>query len=131
MVLQFGNKRLAHFNLALLGKWKWILLFEKEGLGAKVIKARYEDSLDRSLVGEDSHWWNDLGSLEGRETPREGWLSVGVSKRFGNGCHTSFWEDVWVEIENLKSRFNRLYQVSLKKDASVAHMGEWSKCVWC
>ncbi|PNX86641.1 glutamate-gated kainate-type ion channel receptor subunit GluR17 [Trifolium pratense] len=55
------------FNLALLGKWCWRLLVDKEGLWFRVLTARY--------------------GVEGGKS---------VSKKVGDGSDTLFWIDTWL-----------------------------------
>lgn len=37
-----GVKRIREFNLALLGKWYWRLLVDKEGMWFRLLAARYD-----------------------------------------------------------------------------------------
>jgi len=57
-----GVRRLGVFDLALLGKWCWRLLIDKEGLWYKVLKARYSEVGGRLQEGgrHGSSWWKTL-----------------------------------------------------------------------
>jgi len=48
-----GVRRIREFNNALLGKWCWRLLVEKESLWYRVLSVRYGKEGGRLL---DSHW---------------------------------------------------------------------------
>ncbi|XP_071688305.1 uncharacterized protein [Rutidosis leptorrhynchoides] len=43
-----------------------------------------------------------------------------ISKCIGNGTSISFWHDIWIGTENLKTTFHRLYMLESQKDATVA-----------
>lgn len=55
----------------------------------------------------------------------EGWLSERFNITLKNVNDISFWNKVWVGSEILRNRFNRLYQLSLAKEAIVADMDFW------
>ena len=38
----------------------------------------------------------------------------------GNGLDTNFWEDVWMGVENFKTRFSRIYALESDKKITVA-----------
>lgn len=51
-----GVKDWGKFNLALLGKWRWRLLTEKDSLWAKIILSKYS----RPNPAKAFIWWQDL-----------------------------------------------------------------------
>jgi hypothetical protein len=56
---------------------------------------------------------------------REGiwrWFEEILSKVVGNGRKTLFWKNPWVKGDTLDNLFNRLFDLSLDKDKSVADM---------
>jgi len=55
---------------------------------------------------------------------REGWFNENVSRSIGNGKHTLFWSDVWIEGLSLGARFSRLYDLSMFKEATVFDMSQ-------
>ncbi|GAU51257.1 hypothetical protein TSUD_98780 [Trifolium subterraneum] len=115
---------MREFNLALLGKWCWRLLVDKEGLWFRVLGARYgmEGGRIRDGGRRGSSWWKDItriregGELEG------GWFGDNVSKRVGDGSDTLFWTDPWVEGIPLCERFGRLFNLAETKSQTVAEM---------
>jgi len=114
-----GVRRIREFNSALLGKWCWRMLMERESLWFKVLSARYGMEEDRVKGGgrEASLWWRDVHAL-----CREAWFRHNVSRVLGNGKNTWFWSEVWVGEVSLRDRFPRLFELSLFKDMSVFDM---------
>ncbi|XP_071704175.1 uncharacterized protein [Rutidosis leptorrhynchoides] len=43
-----------------------------------------------------------------------------ISKRIGNGTSISFWHNIWIRSESLKSSFQRLFMLESHKEATVA-----------
>ncbi|KAL8480707.1 hypothetical protein ACS0TY_027303 [Phlomoides rotata] len=137
-----GIQDLGRFNLVLLSKWVWRFLTEPGRLWARIIRSKYGglemvlrerprvSGQRRSGVSGSSFsgWWRDICEVykgsEGR----------GVFKDFirvvGNGNDTSFWSDTWVDEVPLKSKFNRLYRVSEKRESKVCEMGSWDDSGW-
>lgn len=134
-----GIRDVGSFNLALLGKWRWRFLNESNSVWSSFLRVRYgaPNSWKTSWpvsslgVGVGSFWWRDLGCLEGERYVPQGWLSSAIVRILGNGATTSFWHEPWVTSMPLSSMFNRLFSVSLIKDATVALAGEWRDENWC
>ena len=61
-----GLKNIETFNTALIGKWLWRALIEKDSLWVKVLEAKY-GSADQWLSPENnvkgSPWWMDLRKI--------------------------------------------------------------------
>ncbi|CAL0333597.1 unnamed protein product [Lupinus luteus] len=134
-----GVKNLSLFNLALLGKWRWRALFEREALWVHVLRSKYGEEV--GVVGgsrgvnyfkKGSRWWRDLGLLNCREHERNlsDWFVDGVRRKLGSGESVSFWSDIWVGDVCLSSQFFRLFQLALDKEASVSSSRHWRNGVW-
>ncbi|XP_019433997.1 PREDICTED: uncharacterized protein LOC109340726 [Lupinus angustifolius] len=102
-----GVKNLSLFNLSLLGKWRWRLLFECDALWVRVLRSRYVARMGGSggfsnpeCFKRGSPWWRDLGCLGNRLF----------------GVHNGW--------------FQRLFQIALDKDACISSLGEWRDGSW-
>ncbi|GKV01676.1 hypothetical protein SLEP1_g14215 [Rubroshorea leprosula] len=92
-----GVKDLNSFNLALLGKWRWRLLWERDALWNRVVEAKYQVHKKRDYEGEDvkassSEWWKAIWRLDREIVSKEGWIQTGLEKVLGEGNDTSFCE---------------------------------------
>jgi hypothetical protein len=114
-----GVRRIKEFNLALLGKWCWRVLLEKDSLWFRVLAARngLEDGYLCGWGREGSDWWRKISSLRS-----EGWFSNNVSRSLGDGSDTRFWTDVWEGGVSFRDRFCRLYELSMLKGETAAAM---------
>jgi hypothetical protein len=114
-------RSIREFNIALLGKWCWWLLAERETLWFKVLSARYGVEGGRLLSGgrESSLWWRDIHDL-----CREEWFSDHVSRSVGDGKTTCFWTDVWLGRVSFSVRYSRLYDLTVLKGELVFQLSQ-------
>jgi len=92
-----GVRRISEFNYALLGKWCWRMLVDRDSLWFKAMSARYGLTKGR-LGGGGRHaslLWRDMEVLS-----REEWFQDSDHRVVGNGEKTLFWSDVWVGDRN-------------------------------
>ncbi|GKV28721.1 hypothetical protein SLEP1_g37737 [Rubroshorea leprosula] len=116
-----GVKDLDRFNLALLGKWRWRLVVEKDALWNKVVEAKYGVHRRRDWVGKEvksncSSWWKALWNLDKDLRTKEGWVHKGMVKTMGEGNDTLFWHEKWCGDMSFKEKFNRLFRLAEHKD---------------
>ncbi|CAJ2669290.1 unnamed protein product [Trifolium pratense] len=120
-----GVRQLREFNLALLGKWCWRMLVDREGLWFRVLAGRYGVERGRLCEGgaRGSTWWRELARIrEGGGEAGRGWFTEGVLRQVGDGSDTFFWTDPWVDGTSLRERYERLFDLAVNKSASVAEM---------
>ena len=120
-----GVRRMREFNLALLGKWCWRMLVEREGLWYRVLVACYgqEGGMVREGGRCSSTWWRDVASIRDRGGGvGGGWFKDNVFKKVGNGMDTYFWTDPWIGGIPLAVRFSRLFELSVVKNS------RWGLC---
>jgi len=116
-----GVRRIREFNVALLGKWCWRLLEDRDSLWFRVLSARYGTDGGRLRGGgrQDSEWCRVVHCFS-----RERWFSDHVSCCVGNGRTTLFWTDVWCGRVSFSVRFSRLFELSVFKGESVLVMSQ-------
>jgi hypothetical protein len=123
-----GVKRLREFNYALLGKWVWRVLEEKDSLWCSVLKAKYGHEGGRVCLEENvgSPWWRAVNQIRlGRGLLEDGWLRDNIVRRVGNGRESFFWKDTWLAEGSqgtLARSFSRLYDLAENKLISVHDM---------
>jgi len=94
-----GVRRLREFNVALLGKWCWRMLIDREGLWYRVLKVRYGEEGGRLKEGggDSSVWWRMLcGIRRGAGLGEGSWFEDNVRRVFGTGNNTYFLLDNWL-----------------------------------
>jgi hypothetical protein len=127
-----GVRRVGAFNIALLGKWCWRMLIDKEGLWYRVLKARYGEIGGRLQEGgnHSSLWWRMISRV--REGTCEGvrhWFDENTRRILGDGRDTLFWYDTWIGEVPLRVKFPRLFELADSKDRTVEEMSrlEWEE----
>ena len=80
------------FNLAMLAKQVWRLLYDPDSLCARVLKAKYYPDgklLQAKLKSGSSFTWQSI--LAGLECFKRGYIW-----RVGDGTQINIWEDRWI-----------------------------------
>jgi hypothetical protein len=113
-----GVGNLVERNKALMGKWLWRFPLEPDALWHKVLK---------SIYGIDVNGWDAQPLVRG--SSRSPWKDISngfyhflecCSFAVGNGEKIRFWEDKWLEKEDLQTLFPRLYRLSCKHNGKIA-----------
>nr|GEX43036.1 RNA-directed DNA polymerase, eukaryota [Tanacetum cinerariifolium] len=97
---------------SLLFKWVWRFLSQGSSLWYRFISALYGKRISFDCIGSVScsSTWNciikELGSLSSKGIN----LLALLKKKVGNGAHTFFWEDTWINDTPLSRTFPRLYE---------------------
>jgi hypothetical protein len=113
-----GIRNLRTFNRALLGKWLWRYVHEREAWWRVVVDAKFGSMgggwCSRAPTGPHGvGLWKNI---------RRGWSLFCSHTRFelGDGSRIRFWDDVWCGQLPLKEAFPVLYGIACDKDAFVA-----------
>ena len=88
-----GVRRLNEFNIALLAKWCWRFLVDRDNLWYKVLSSRYGEERGRLRDGGrlGSAWWKEILKIrEGIGVEGGRWFEENIAKRIGNGLNTYF-----------------------------------------
>ncbi|XP_039688712.1 uncharacterized protein [Medicago truncatula] len=120
-----GVKWLKEFNISLLGKWVWRVLEDGESLWKAVLSAKYGEvgGRVRFYEGVGSIWWRHLNQIRsGVGLMDSRWLVDNIVRKVGDGCHTLFWEDTWLDDVPLAVSFPRLFELSNFKLSTVREM---------
>ena len=120
-----GVRQLKGFNEALLGKWCWRMLVDRDELWYRVLAARYgeEDGRLEDGARSGSTWWTEVVKI--RDViggGGNGWFSESVVRRVGDGEATLFWHDRWCGDVALRERFSKLFDLALNKSITVKDM---------
>ncbi|GAU16975.1 hypothetical protein TSUD_37330 [Trifolium subterraneum] len=78
-----GVRQVREFNLALLGKWCWRMLVDKEGLWFRMLAARYKVERGRLRDGgrRRSSWWREIACIREGGELGDSWFGENVSKK--------------------------------------------------
>jgi len=120
-----GVRQLREFNEALLGKWCWRLLVDRESMWYRVLVSRYGEVYGRLEDGgrSGSNWWKDVVKIrDGIDSGGDSWFEGCVERRVGDGEDTLFWHDRWCGDASLRVCFTKLYDLALNKSITVKDM---------
>ncbi|GJY47483.1 RNA-directed DNA polymerase, eukaryota, reverse transcriptase zinc-binding domain protein [Tanacetum coccineum] len=117
-----GVASLFALNRALMLKWVWHFITQKESLWARVIKAIHgeEGKIGKKVYSSFPSIWlsiiQEMGVLKSKGID---FLSY-IKLKCGDGSRTSFWEDLWRGDVAFKDLVPRLYMLENMKDVTVA-----------
>jgi hypothetical protein len=121
-----GVKNLALFNSALLCKWKWRFIDDRNALWSELLSFRYGHLPTNMLGGtssqtrvKESIWWKDVLGI-GRSLD-EDWFRKNVSCGLGDGSNIGFWKFRWLGIQPLCELYPNLYAKEIDKDALISN----------
>jgi hypothetical protein len=120
-----GIWNLRTFNRALLGKWLWRYVHEREAWWRIVVDAKF---------GSVGGGWCSLASNRPHGVGlwkhiKRGWSLFFSHTRLvlGDGSKIKFWDDVWCRELPLKVAFSVLYDIAREKNVFVAdHLDSFS-----
>lgn len=127
-----GIKSIKLFNLALLLKWKWRILVEKDVVWKKVLKARYGDC-DYHILTEQScnsrnpssTWWKDVNKIDGLTTNLGFHFAWAIIYKLVEGSSIPFSSANWSGDISITILFPDMYALSKKRGAFVDKMSDW------
>lgn len=68
-----------------------------------------------------SLWWKEL--LKIGDFGTSGWFNAEVVRKVGNGLNTNFWNVKWRGESCFRTKYPRLFMISIQKDATVGEVG--------
>ncbi|KAE9599990.1 hypothetical protein Lalb_Chr14g0368231 [Lupinus albus] len=132
-----GIRDLKFFNRALLGKWNWRLLSERDSLWCKVLFSKYGHSLGlpngigyTDSSAKQSSWVRDLDLVFPMESVNEHWFWDGMFRGVGDGFTTRFWYDTWFGSSSLMCRYCRLFSINITPTDTICNFGSWVGDSW-
>ncbi|XP_058732710.1 uncharacterized protein LOC131604275 [Vicia villosa] len=116
-------------NRALLLKWKWRILMERQAIWSKFLEFRYrkprlivQATKDVTSNFEDAIWWRDVISNDLILDRFEEGFPGCVKSIIRNGKNILFWHSVWLGDHALHVKFPELYDISTRKLCSVSEV---------
>nr|GEV66720.1 RNA-directed DNA polymerase, eukaryota, reverse transcriptase zinc-binding domain protein [Tanacetum cinerariifolium] len=113
-----GVSSLYALNRALLFKWVWRFITQKNSLWARVISAIHGTDGKigtRTKSGYNSLWRDIVFKMEAVKDKGADWFSF-MQKRLGDGVDTCFWKDTWNGELPFKLTYPRIYALEFDKN---------------
>jgi hypothetical protein len=108
-----GVLDLHKMNEALLAKWLW-KLENTNGLWQTIIRHKYVKGRPIISLKKDK-----VTLTSGKVFWILGIIFTSIVKKVGNGSNTSFWHNIWCDLEPLSSKYASLYDIAYDKDITV------------
>ncbi|XP_017256437.1 uncharacterized protein LOC108225996 [Daucus carota subsp. sativus] len=123
-----GIAKIRERNVAMLCKWWWRCIRERERYWNKLMQSKYgsvfiSNPWSIKLDNSSSFTLSDLQKVKQRGWDRNK-LENGFVWKVNNGKSIRFWEDIWYGDRPFNKVYSRLYSISGMKTASVRLMWE-------
>ncbi|XP_058764653.1 uncharacterized protein LOC131638121 [Vicia villosa] len=130
-----GVKNMEIMNVALLSKWKWRILTDKDAVWRDLLEVRYGNIKLKVLVGDslvvqkkDSIWWRDLIISDNYDNLLLDNFSSAVLVSVGNGVSTPLWYANWTGQRSLMERYPSLFSMAHNHIQNIASAGFENSC---
>lgn len=131
-----GIKDIKVLNSALLQKWKWRIIKEKNVMWSSLLRGRYRDPVVKVLIGDetittvkDSIWWMDLVQSGSDNDNGCNLFSSAILMKVNNGKNIVFWQSKWMGgIKPSKKHSRRILLLPLI--LTVEGMISWNSQGW-
>ncbi|XP_058754370.1 uncharacterized mitochondrial protein AtMg00310-like [Vicia villosa] len=125
-----GVKNVEIMNVALLSKWKWRILMEKEAVWRDLLEARYGNVKVKVLIGDisvvgkkDSIWWRDILISDNYENLDNNHFAGAIECKVWSGNDIPFWYACWTGPQTLMEAYPELYRYAENHHAVVSFAG--------
>ncbi|XP_058759850.1 uncharacterized protein LOC131633146 [Vicia villosa] len=134
-----GIRDVREVNRAILLKWKWRILTEKDTIWSRFIELRYTNpKLKVQATGEevgnpdDSIWWRDVIKNDLSLESFEHGFSGCVKSIPNDGKSTLFWHSLWSGNQPIRTLFPVLYASAVNTCCSLKEAILWQdgKAIW-
>ncbi|XP_058742102.1 uncharacterized protein LOC131614547 [Vicia villosa] len=124
-------------NVALLSKWKWRILMDKEAVWRDILEERYGNIKLKVLVGDlsvvkkkDSIWWRDLLTSDNFENLLLDNFSSAIQVKVSNGDSTPLWYADWFGKHSLMKGFPSLFAMADNHLQAISSAGAHIQDCW-
>ncbi|XP_058752225.1 uncharacterized protein LOC131625382 [Vicia villosa] len=124
-------------NVALLSKWKWRILTDRDAVWRDLLEERYGNVKLKVLVGDvsvvdnkDSIWWRDLILSDNYENLLVDNFSSVIRVKVGSGDSTPLWYADWTGKQSLMKIFPSLFSLAANHLLQVSAAGTFLEGCW-
>lgn len=132
-------KHIGRFNIALLSKWIWRILVEKDNLWICLLINRYgnmsynilaNSSYENVVKRKQSLWWRDISTIGSVFSWNLNWFNEFISGKIGDGDIIGFWLHCWIGVKPLVNVFRDLFGSLATSHVKIKTMGDWNGNSW-
>ncbi|XP_058752047.1 uncharacterized mitochondrial protein AtMg00310-like [Vicia villosa] len=120
---ELGIRCVKSINEAMLGKWRWRFMEDREALWRPLLEFRYgplekcvlTSTLPR-MAGWSSLWWRDVIPQIANNFKSD-WFLKGLVARLGDGNRIYFWKTKWLGWVSFADAFTDLFNMAADQNA--------------